>query len=84
MLDDGIKLFEAKDLESALVKFNELIKRESNNAFAYYYRALVYDEQKKYKLATEDYKKFASIYTTDDEYSQYVKTRVEELKPYAS
>ena len=84
MLDDGIKLFEAKDLESALVKFNELIKRESNNAFAYYYRALVYDEQKKYKLASEDYKKFASIYTTDDEYSQYVKSRVEELKPYAS
>ena len=31
-----------------------------------------------------DYKKFLSIYTTDDEYLQYVKARIEELKPYAS
>ena len=84
ILDEGIKSFEAKDFESALVKFNDLIKRESNNAFAYYYRALIFDEQKKYKLAVDDYKKFTSVYLTDDEYLQYVKARVEELKPYAS
>ena len=84
IMDDGIKSYESKDFESALVKFNDLIKKEANNAFAYYYRALIYDEQKKYKLATDDYKKFITIYTTDDEYLQYVKARVEELKPYAS
>ena len=30
-----------------------------------------------------DYNKFVSEYTTDDEYLQYVKARIEELKPYA-
>ena len=67
-----------------MTKFNEVLKKEINNAFAYYYRGLIYDEQKKYKLAVDDYNKFISIYTTDDEYLQYIKARVEELKPYAS
>ena len=30
----------------------------------------------------EDYNKFLNIYTTDDEYLQYIKARVEELKPF--
>ena len=30
----------------------------------------------------EDYNKFLSGYTTDDEYSQYIKARIEELKPH--
>ena len=80
--NEGISLFEKNEFEAALTKLNSVIKKESNNAFAYYYRGLIYDEQKKYKLAVDDYKKFMSIYTTDDEYSQYIKARVEELKPY--
>lgn len=83
-LDNGISLFEKKDFESALVKFNEILKRDSKNAFAYYYRGLVYDEQKKYNLAYNDYKKFLSVYTTDDEYLKYIKARIEELKPHIS
>ena len=80
----AVSLYEKNDFESALTKFNEVLKKEVNNAFAYYYRGLIYDEQKKYKLAVEDYNKFMTIYTTDDEYLQYIKARVEELKPYAS
>lgn len=82
--NDAVSLFEKNQFESALTKFNEVLSKESNNAFAYYYRGLIYDEQKKYNLAMNDYKKFLSIYTTDDEYLQYIKARVEELKPYAS
>lgn len=81
-LNSGIGLYESKDFESALVKFNEVIKKEVNNAFAYYYRGLVYDEQKKYKLAVDDYQKFIDIYTTDDDYLKYIKARIEELKPF--
>ncbi|MBQ7765031.1 tetratricopeptide repeat protein [bacterium] len=81
---EAVSLFEKNEFESALTKFNEVLKKEVNNAFAYYYRGLIYDEQKKYKLAMDDYNKFLSIYTTDDEYLQYIKARVEELKPYAS
>lgn len=82
--NDAVNLYEQNQFESALTKFNEVLKKEANNAFAYYYRGLIYDEQKKYKLAIDDYNKFMSIYTTNDEYLQYIKARVEELKPYAS
>lgn len=81
--NNAVSLYEKNDFESALTKFNEVLKKETNNAFAYYYRGLIFDEQKKYKLAIDDYNKFMSIYTTDDEYLQYIKARIEELKPFA-
>jgi regulator of sirC expression with transglutaminase-like and TPR domain len=84
MFVDAVNMFEKNEFESALTKLNKVLKSESNNAFAYYYRGLIYDEQKKYKSAMEDYNKFMCIYTTDDEYLQYIKARIEELKPYAS
>lgn len=80
--NDAINLYEKQDFESALVKLNNLIKKGSNNIFVYYYRGLILDEQKKYKAAMDDYNKFISAYTTDDEYLQYVKSRIDELKPF--
>lgn len=80
--NEAVNLYEGNNFEGALTKFNEVIKKESNNAFAYYYRGLIYDEQKKYKQAVNDYSKFMSIYKTDDEYLQYIKARVEEIKPF--
>ncbi len=38
-----------------MVKFNDVLKKETTNAYAYYYRGLIYDEQKQTKLAIEDY-----------------------------
>lgn len=55
VLNSGIELYEKKDFENALTKFNEVIKKEANNAYAYYYRALIYDEQKQPKQAIADY-----------------------------
>ena len=78
----AVAMYEKNEFESALTKFNEVIKRGMENAFVYYYRGLIYDEQKKYNLAVDDYKKFMNIYTTDDEYLQYIKARTEELKPF--
>lgn len=80
--NNAIDLFEKNNFESALTKLNNIIKKGFNNDFIYYYRGLIYDEQKKYKLAVDDYNKFMTTYKTDDEYLQYVKARVEELKPY--
>lgn len=54
-LSDGIKQYENQNIEGALAKFNEILKKDANNAFAYYYRALIYDEQKKPQLAINDY-----------------------------
>jgi len=80
--NEAVSLYENKQLESALTKLNEVIKKEASNAFAYYYRGLIYDDQKKYKFAVDDYKKFLSVYNTDDEYLQYIKARIEDLKPF--
>ncbi len=116
LLNEGIELFEKSNFQNALNKFNEVLKKEANNAFAYYYRGMIYDEQKQTKLAISDYQnalknseelpianymlavdldstsdykgaykyyqQFISKYTTDDEYLQYAKNRLEELKPY--
>ena len=54
-LSNGIQMFENKNFEGAITKFNEIIKKEPDNANAYYYRALIYDEQKKIQLAINDY-----------------------------
>ena len=55
VLNSGIELYEKQDFTNALTKFNEVLKKESNNAYAYYYRALIYDEQKQQKQAIADY-----------------------------
>ncbi len=55
ILNEGIDLFEKNNYQNALLKFNEVLRKESSNAYAYYYRGLIYDEQKQYKLAINDY-----------------------------
>lgn len=80
--NEAVKLFEKNEFQSALDKFNNVLAKEAGNEFAYYYRGLIYDELKKYKLAVDDYSKFMSIHKSDDEYFQYIKARVEELKPF--
>ena len=55
ILNDAISLYEQKNYQNAIAKFNEVIKKEPSNAYAYYYRGLIYDEQKQAKLAIADY-----------------------------
>ena len=55
ILNSAIELYDKKDYTNALAKFNEVLKKESKNAYAYYYRALIYDEQKQTKEAIADY-----------------------------
>ena len=55
ILNEGIDLFEKNNFQAALVKFNEVLKKEANNTYAYYYRGLIYDEQKQPKLAISDF-----------------------------
>lgn len=55
VLNEGIELYEQNNYQNALAKFNEVLKKETNNAYAYYYRGLIYDEQKQTKLAINDY-----------------------------
>ena len=43
VLNEGIDLYEKNNYQTALLKFNEVLKKEANNAYAYYYRGLIYD-----------------------------------------
>ena len=55
VLNEGIELYEKQNYTAALSKFNDVLRKEANNAYAYYYRGLIYDEQKQPKLAINDY-----------------------------
>ena len=55
VLNQGIELYEKQDYKNALLKFNDVLKKEVKNVYAHYYRGLIYDEQKQLKLAVADY-----------------------------
>lgn len=57
ILDDAINLYEKNDYAKALSLFNKILADDSKNAYAYYYKALINDANKKYQLAINDYKK---------------------------
>ncbi len=117
-LEKALNLYSNSDYASALSVLNNLLLQNKNNAFAYYYRGMVYDAQKKYELALRDYQKTVSISTeipeayyslaldmdylsrykeayqnyqkylsltqAENEYTQYAKNRLQELKEYAN
>lgn len=56
-LDKAIELFEKEDYSKALTLLNEVLVQDKTDSNAYYYRAMIYDTQKKYNLAINDYKK---------------------------
>ena len=81
-LKRAVGCFSQNDFQNGFRLLNEEIQNNPSNHLAYYYRGLIYDDQKKYKFAVDDYKKFLSVYNTDDEYLQYIKARIEDLKPF--
>lgn len=60
-MDKAIECFEKQQYAQALTLLNTVISQDPKDSNAYYYRAMVYDAQKKYVLAINDYKK-ALIY----------------------
>ena len=61
-----------------------MLKNTKELPIANYMLAVDYDVLEKYKEAFKYYNEFISNYTTQDEYLEYAKTRMEELRPYAS
>ncbi|EKE04395.1 MAG: hypothetical protein ACD_20C00084G0015 [uncultured bacterium] len=57
LLNKGFNEYNAKRYLKALEIFNHVIKSDPDNAYAYYYRGMVYDAQNKYLTAIEDYKR---------------------------
>ena len=57
LVDNGIAFYDKGNYPEALAIFNKILLNDSKNAYALYYRGLIYDVQKKYALAIADYKK---------------------------
>lgn len=117
-LERALDMYSKGDYLNALGVLNNILLQNKNNAYAYYYRGLIYDAQKKYSLsaaeyqktialtndipdayyslavccealskfsdAYKNYQKYLSLSTEVNEYTQYAKSRVNELKQYAN
>ena len=118
ILAQAVSLYEKKDFAKAFPLFEKVLLLNPNESTAYYYCALIYDEQKKYWPAIESYKKalladpnmYIALYSIavdydnlarysqaynyykkytdavveENEYTKYAKTRLSELKSYAT
>jgi designed protein CTPR3 len=60
-LEKAISLFDAEKYTDSLALLNKILTSEPNDAYALYYRGMIYDTQKKYNLAIADYKKAIGI-----------------------
>jgi tetratricopeptide (TPR) repeat protein len=57
LLNDAISLYDENKYDESLVKFNELLSKDAQNAYAYYYRGMIYDVKEKRSEAISDLKK---------------------------
>ena len=61
LLNDAIALYDDNKIDESFVKFNELLSKDSNNAYALYYRGMIYDTKEKRNEAIADLKKAYSL-----------------------
>lgn len=60
-LEQAISLFDSEKYTESLALLNKILTAAPNDAYALYYRGMIYDTQKKYAQAITDYKKAISI-----------------------
>ena len=60
-LEQAISLFDSEKYAESLALLNKILEVEPNDAYALYYRGMIYDTQKKYNEAIADYKKAINI-----------------------
>ena len=57
LLNDAITKYEENNYDESLKEFNQILAKDSNNAYALYYRGMIYDSQEKRNEAINDLKK---------------------------
>ncbi len=60
-LEKAIAMFDAQDYDNSLVIINKIISSNGEDAYALYYRGMIYDAKNKQKDAINDYQKAVSI-----------------------
>ena len=56
-LQTAINLYDSGKYDECLAQLNQIITGEPSNAYALYYRGMIYDTKKQYQNAINDYKK---------------------------
>lgn len=72
LLNKGIELYEQNNYGEALINLNKVISLDGKNAYAFYYRASIYDVQKKYAQAIPDYQKAVSYSPSEFSIANYL------------
>lgn len=57
LINKVIDLYNAKNYDNALKLISQILTEDNKNSYAYYYRGLIYDAQKKTLPAIQEYKK---------------------------
>ncbi|MEE3349976.1 MAG: tetratricopeptide repeat protein [Candidatus Gastranaerophilaceae bacterium] len=65
LLEQAIALFDSQNYEQSLPLLNQVISAEDKNAYALYYRGMVYDAMEKYSEAIADYKNAIAVKPDD-------------------
>lgn len=60
-LENAISLFDEGKYDESLAKLNSILSSKPEEAYALYYRGMIYDTQKKYNEALKDYQKAVKI-----------------------
>ncbi len=71
-----------KKYDLALKDYQLAYQYDPEMIVAVYSQAVVYDNLDKYKEANQTFKKYLSLCTNENEYTEYVKQRLAELKAY--
>lgn len=66
LLNEAIALYDENKYDESLVKFNELLSKDSQNSYALYYRGMIYDTKEQRNEAIADLKK---AYNLNKEFS---------------
>ena len=64
-LNDAIEFYEAEKYDESLALLNKVISTDDKNAYAFYYRGMIYDAQKKLTEAISDFNKALSLNAND-------------------
>lgn len=78
-------VYDAKNQRNlAINDYKKAVEYNPEQHIIHYLIAVDYDTLGQYKTANTFYKKFASLYSTDDDYLKYTKTRIQELAKYGN
>ena len=83
ILQKALDAYSQGQYTNALGILNNLISQNKNNAYAYYYKGMVFDAQKKYSLAVIEYKKMLSLSNSIPEGYYAIAVDLEYLKQYS-